>query len=346
MQFIFRFTLSLLLAVLAATQVFADAWKASRIVVANRNGGTISVIDTKTNMVTQTVFLPMDAKIAEPMYVVDVPIAHRVFVGDRANNRVVVLNDKDLSVVDSVRVGAGVFHMWANTLGTQLWVTSDVDKTLSVIDPKSLKVTTFPIPADIAANGGKPHDVILADWPMPSAYVTFVGLSGAHDYVVKYSTSNFTETGRADVGKDPHVSLNIINDKLYVAAQGSNTLYTIDRGSMKILSTTAIPGAHGVSLLPVGKSLYVTDITAVNGKHALYQFDIMSNKLVGAPIDTGASTSHNIAQDALGNELYITHSGAMSSKVSHYHLDKKEGKPTFVGDIYVGLNPFGLALVY
>jgi hypothetical protein len=45
------------------------------------------------------------------MYVVYSPFRHRVFVGDRANDRVVVFRARDFSVETSVAVGAGVFHI-------------------------------------------------------------------------------------------------------------------------------------------------------------------------------------------------------------------------------------------
>ena len=65
------------------------------IVVANRNSGSISVIDTKTDEVTGTYQLPASPNTAEPMYVVYDKRRHRVFVGDRANNQIVVFNSNN-----------------------------------------------------------------------------------------------------------------------------------------------------------------------------------------------------------------------------------------------------------
>jgi len=51
-------------------------------------------------------------------------------------------------------------------------VVNDVDKTLTVINTKTLTViTTIPTPADLNAVGGKPHDVIL-DPVSRFAYIT------------------------------------------------------------------------------------------------------------------------------------------------------------------------------
>ena len=132
----------------------------------------------------------------EPMYVVYVKTARRVFVGDRANNRVVVFRSTDYSVETSVAAGNGIFHMWADNAGRQLWINNDIDNTISIIDPGTLQtIATACLPTDLIAMGGKPHDVIL-DPKGKYAFVTVVGFSGDADYVVRYSTSSFEETGR------------------------------------------------------------------------------------------------------------------------------------------------------
>ena len=75
-----------------------------KIVVANRGEGSISVIDTKLD---ETVEYPLPAgeNPSEPMYVVDVSAKNRVFVGDRANDRVVVFNARNFSVEATVDTG-------------------------------------------------------------------------------------------------------------------------------------------------------------------------------------------------------------------------------------------------
>ena len=157
------------------------------IVVANRASGSISVIDTRTDQLRGTFPLPDGDNPPEPMYVVFIPGTHRVFVGDRANDRVVVFRSDDYSVEGTVPTGAGVFHMWADLRGRQLWVNNDIDNTTTVIDPRRLTVlATVPTPADLVADGGKPHDVILGPWGH-LAYVSVVGAGGS-DWVVQYST--------------------------------------------------------------------------------------------------------------------------------------------------------------
>ena len=99
------------------------------IVIANRASGTISVIDVRTDKVSATITLPNAINPPEPMYVVHSPRAHRVFVGDRANNRVVVFNADTFEYETSVPTGRGVFHMWADP--------HDASTTTSTTHPQS-----------------------------------------------------------------------------------------------------------------------------------------------------------------------------------------------------------------
>ena len=212
-----------------------------KVVVANRGSGSVSIINVRTDVIDKTVILPDNA---EPMYVIPQAFSKRVFVGDRANNRLVVLNKSDYSVETTVDVGQGVFHMWADYFGKQLWVVNDVDKTLSVINTRSLaKLATVPIPADLAALNGKPHDVIVSPAGF-LAYVSIIGVDGANDYVVQYYTPTFTEIGRAAVGKDAHLSLQFFDDNLFVPCQGADAVYVLDRFSMEIEKIIEVPEAH------------------------------------------------------------------------------------------------------
>ena len=230
------------------------------IVIANRGSGSISVINTKTDEVTGTYQLPASPNTAEPMYVVYDKRRHRVFVGDRANNQVVVFNSNNYSVETTIAVGQGVFHMWADRLGKQLWVNNDIDNTTSVINLRTLQViATVPTPADLVSMGGKPHDVFLG--PLGRlAYISIVGVAGASDYVVQFNTRTFQEIGRAAVGKDPHLSIPLVSRYLYVPCQNSDAVYVLNRFNMNLVETISVPGAHGAIMTTNGKVFYTTNL--------------------------------------------------------------------------------------
>ena len=133
-----------------------------KIVVANRASGTISVISAETDDVIGTYNLPAGDNDPEPMYVVYVRYHDRVFVGDRANDRVVVFDADDFNVEATIDAGQGVFHMWADDMGKLLWVNNDIDDTATIINPRTFDViTTVNMPGDLINMGGKPHDIRL-----------------------------------------------------------------------------------------------------------------------------------------------------------------------------------------
>lgn len=317
-----------------------------RVVVANRGSGTISVIDAKSGEVVGTHALPADPDDAppEPMYVVYNPTKNRVFVGDRANNQVVVFNARDFSLEATVETGQGVFHMWADPQGKQLWVNNDIDNTSTVIDPDTLEVVaTVPTPADLVAQGGKPHDVIL-DPQANYAYVTVLGVAGVYDYVVQFSTETFQEVGRAAVGKDPHVSLARQNDWLYVPSQGSNVVAVLNRETLGSVAEIPVPGAHGAGMARNGKVFYTTNLPGA-GMDGLYTIDTRTNTIIGEAVDTPYPVPHNIALTPNSHTLFVTHSGPSANKVTIYVTQRNDPVPVFEGEVTVGKNPFGLAYV-
>ena len=311
------------------------------IVIANRNSGSISVIDTKTDEVTGTYQLPAGPNNPEPMYVVFVKRGQRVFVGDRANNQVVVFRASDFSVETTIPVGQGVFHMWADRIGKQLWVNNDIDNTTSVIDLRTLQViATVPTPADLVSLGGKPHDVFVG--PLGRiAYISVVGVAGASDYVVQFNTRTFQETGRAAVGKDPHLSIPLISRFLYVPCQNSDMVYVLNRFNMNVVETLPVPGAHGAIMTNNGKYFYTTNLPG-GGTNGLYVINTRNRQVLGST-NTPYPVPHNVAVNNSSRKLYITHSGGTSDKVTVYKISNHNPVPVFLKEITVELNPFGLA---
>ena len=334
---------TLLPATLALAQNQENDDGRGRIVVANRASGSISVIDAQSDQLIGTYALPAGDNQPEPMYVVYTRRGNRVFIGDRANNRVVVFQARDFSVVGSVPAGAGVFHMWADGRGTQLWVNNDIDNTITVINPGTLAVeATVALPADLVALGGKPHDVIL-DPQGNNAYVTMVGFAGDNDYLVQYDTDTFSEKNRAPVGKDPHVSLTFHNEFIYVPAQNSDIVSVLNRNTLALVDEIAVLGAHGAGMPLSGQTFYTTNLPG-GGVDGLVAIDLRTNSVIGS-VDTPYAVPHNIALTPDGEKLFITHSGGTADKVTIYDTSGADGVPMLIGDATVGLNPFGLSYV-
>ena len=314
-----------------------------KIVVANRASGTISVISVKNNAVS-TYALPAGADAPEPMYVFDSPIQRRVFVGDRANDRVVAFDAHSFDVEGIADAGAGVFHMWGSRATGELWVNNDLDNTTSVIDMRTLEtVATIPTPADLVAMGGKPHDVIV-DQQGFYGYISVIGVAGAGDGLVQVDARDYSVVNRAVVGDDPHLSLAAGNPNLYVPAQGSDIVEVLDRESLESVAVIPVPGAHGAGMRVNGRYFYTTNLPD-GGDDAIYVIDTKSNSVVGDPVDTPFAVPHNIAMTPNGRMIYVTHSGGASDKVTVYRTRGRSPIPSLVGSIDVGLNPFGIAYV-
>lgn len=320
---------------------FADGF--GKIVVANRVSGTISVIDAGTDQVFKTVDLPAGDNPPDPMYVVNTPDNNRVWVGDRANNRVVVFNGNTFDVETSLPAGNGVFHMWADQAGQQLWIVNDIDKTVTVVDPQALQViTTVAMPADLVADGAKPHDVML-DFLGNYAYVTFLDTPDTeNDIVVQFDTSTFQEIDRELVGEDPHISYNRKNDQLYMPCQGSDSIFILDAVDLDYVDEIPLSGAHGAITSTNSKLFYTTNLPG-GGVDAVSVIETTMNSIAGSA-DSNDTVPHNVALTPNGKKLYVTHSGATNNTVSVY-LTLGDTDPIFLDSIEVGFNPFGLAHV-
>lgn len=319
-----------------------DAGHKGQVVVANRGSSSISVIDARTNMLIGTYDLPAGENAPEPMYVTYARRGDRVFVGDRANDRVVVFNAGDFSVESTIPTGAGVFHMWSDPHDRFLWVNNDGDATATVIDPQALTViATVHMPADLVAAGFIPHDVII-DPQARFAYVTMLGGEGDVNYLVQFSTATFQEVNRAPVGLDPHVSLTRRNELIYVPAQNSDTVSVLNRQTLALQTEISVPGAHGAGMSPNGKVFYTTNLPG-GGADGLFAINTGSNTILGS-VDTPYSVPHNVVVTK-NKKLFLTHSGATSDKVTIYAVSTEEPLPSLIGEVTVGLNPFGIAYI-
>lgn len=329
-------------ALMAAIPAAASAsGTAGEVVVANRASGTISVIDAATDQLIGTFALPDGDNTPEPMYVNYVAPGNRVFVGDRANDRVVVFDADDYSVLTTIPAGQGVFHQWADARGRQLWVNNDIDNTATVIDPQSLIVIgTVAMPADLIDDGYKPHDVILGPRGR-YAYVTLVGGTD-HDWLVQFDTWTMSEVNRAEVGLDPHVSIQPRSRLVYVPAQNSNVVTVFNGASLQMVAELDVPGAHGAIMSPSGRVFYTTNLPG-GGTNGIFAIDTRTNTVIGSA-DTPYPVPHNVVVSN-NQKLFLTHSGADADKVTIYDVSMQNPIPSYRAEVTVGLNPFGIGYV-
>jgi YVTN family beta-propeller protein len=314
------------------------------MLVANRGAGTVSVVDTVTDQVVQTITINSGANAPVVGYVVYSQALNRIYVGDEANNRVVILDGTSFSQLGILPTVSDVFHMWLN--GQQLWVVDRTDQSVLVFDLNTnTRLARVPVPADLVGGGGAPHDVVAEG---TSAYVTVVGLTGP-DVVVRFdATTAFQELGRAFVGDDPHVFLHPTLRRLYVACQETDNVFVLDRDTMGQIDVVPVLGGHGVFIPPQGGELYVTNFPShvpggLPGPGATGIFVVnLSNNTPAGGVVTPRTGPHNLAGTPDGNKLYVTHTNGQAN-VTVYDISGANGIPVFSKDITVGSNPFGIA---
>lgn len=298
------------------------------VVVANRAGGSISFIDAKTDVVTSTLSIPN----SEPMYVVYAPKRDKIYVGDRAGRKVHVVNPVTKTLETSINVGNGVFHMWANPQGTQLWVNNDIDNTVSVIN-----LETNVVLQTINLNA-KPHDVFISN-DGTKAYISIITSNASTpDKVYLYNTTNFTKTNEIEVGKDPHLFYLPNSNKLFVPCQ-SGKVFVLNGDNLNVIASPDFLGAHGVFASPDQSTVYVTNISGSQ----LYAINSISNTAIGTPTATAVATPHNIVVTNDGKKMFVAHSGATATKVTTYSLANGVITP-LSSQITAGTNPFGIAI--
>src|SRR5690349_5771200 len=124
-------TLGLLLALTAATAV---AQKNDNAYVVNIT--TVSVIDTKSNILTTTVAPPITGP-ADLVGAAVTPDGSKVYLtnaGFGAGNTVLVLNAATNAVTDTIQVGNGPIFDAVTPNGKKVYVVNSTDNTASVID--------------------------------------------------------------------------------------------------------------------------------------------------------------------------------------------------------------------
>lgn len=293
------------------------------VVVSSRVSGSISFIDSNTNSILKTLVIAG----SDPMYLVYVPAKDKIYLGDRKVNQVHIINPDTKLVENSINVGKGIFHMWANE--SQLWVVGDVDKTISVID-----LNTNSVIKTISV-GMTPHDVFLSKDGTKAYVSAFNPIFGQPDSVLMYSTKTFEKIAEVIVTQEPHLYHLSSTNKLYVACQ-SGQLFVLNGNDLSTISNTPFEGAHGIYAAPDQNSIFMTNITGAQ----IFSVNAATALSNAAPLNTTIPTPHNIVMNQTGNKMFVTHSGAAATTVSTYSVSGNVLSAN--STITVGNNPFGV----
>jgi DNA-binding beta-propeller fold protein YncE len=92
-----------------------------------------------------------------------------------------------------------------------------------------------------------------------------------------------------------------------------------------------------------GRIFYTTNLPG-GGTDGLVAIDTRTMEVIGTA-DNPYPVPHNLALTSGGGKLYLTHSGGASDKVTIYSASLEEPVPVLIGEVTVGLNPFGVAFI-
>ncbi len=289
--------IAILLVALVCLGWAAGASAAPNAYITNSNfgfGGSVSVLDTATNMVVATVSAG-----SFPVGVAVTQDGTRVFVTDQSSNALLVIDTATNSVIATVTVGLGRTPrgVAVNSAGTRVYVANLGSNSVSV-----LETVTNTVIATVLV-GTRPLGVAVN----PAGTRVYVANSGNNIVSVIDADTNVV-IAAVSVGLSPQ-GLVVTPDgkRVYVTNQGSQGLRPVP-GSVSVLETVTntviatVPVgtiALGVAVNPAGTRVYVTN----QGSNSVWVLDVASNTVV-AVVPVGAGP-YGVSVKPDGSAVYV-----------------------------------------
>jgi YVTN family beta-propeller protein len=287
------------------------AWSAPYAYVANYSSGTVSVIDTATDLVALTMNLG-----THPYGDAVSPDGSRVYVSNLNSDTISVIDTANDQVVATVNVGVGPDGVAVSPDGSRVYVTNSGSNTVSVIDTANDQVV-----ATVNVGSG-PHGVAVSP-------------DGSRVYVVNYNsdtvsvinTENDQVVATVNVGYLPQgVAVSPDGSRVYVtnacasstSCSGNGTVSVIDTANDQVVATVdAGFDADDAVVSPDGSQVYVTNdcgsSSSCSGNGTVSVIDT-ANDLVMATVNVG-SGPQGVAVSPDGSRVYVTNGGSNTVSV-------------------------------
>ncbi|AKB80210.1 collagen triple helix repeat domain protein [Methanosarcina horonobensis HB-1 = JCM 15518] len=182
----------------------------------------------------------------DPFGVVITPDGSRVYVTNRGDNTVSVIDTATDNVTVNINVGEAPYGVAVNKNGTKVYVTNMNSDNVSVIDTLTNKVI-----ADVSV-GRYPHGIAVTPdekWVYVANHNTPIGSVS----VINAATNNVTDT--IIVGTSPcGVAVNRDGTKVYVTNSGSNTVSVIST------KTNTVIDKVDVGMCPSGLGQFICSV--------------------------------------------------------------------------------------
>jgi YVTN family beta-propeller protein len=235
------------IAVGAAPAGMALSPDGSRLYVANVSASSISVIDTATQTVTDTIV------IGDPTLLTLSPDGSRLFVAQLTSPEVIIIDTATHAVEAAAPVNGDSASMVAvSPDGNTLYVSGYFSADISVVAVNTATLTDT-IPA-----GSEPLGLALTS----DGATLYVG-DGSGSALRVIDTASSTVTATVALPADPHfVALSPDEHTLYVGSPDANSVYVVDTSTLTVTSTWAAGGQpFGIAVSPDGSTVYVANRT-------------------------------------------------------------------------------------
>jgi uncharacterized repeat protein (TIGR01451 family) len=287
-----------------------------RAYVANFGSGTVSVVDTTHNAVTDTISMPSTGTgdgLVQPYELALSPDGSTLYVTDFGQGDLFVVDTSSNTVTATVPVGSSPDAVYATA--TEVYVANYDDDTVSVVDAATDTVTrTLP-------GGDAPTDLVYA----ASVGLLYVADNGSGEVtVVDTTTGSVTTTVAA-----PRVfklAASPDGSRVYAATSTGIEVLQATDGS---LMTTVDTGANGFADLAVGPDGRIYDAYSDNNLIALRVYDPATFAQVSASSYPGISNDIAIGSSAPApsGKADITAKAGWSGKTGTYTITAKNLGP-------------------
>lgn len=283
--------------------------------VVNHGDGTVSVIDTASNLVVKTVAVGN-----QPLGAAVNAAGTRAYVINQLSGSVSVIDTSINGVVETVTVGGGPSGVAVKPPGDLAYVTNRDDKNVSVID------TTANMVVATVVVGDNPLGITVN----PAGTPAYVVNKGSDDVSVIDTTTNQV-VSTIEVGNDPsHIAVSPNGHRVYVTNRSNSSVSVIDTGFNNVIATIQVGALpEGVTVDPSGTRAYVAN----SGPNSVSVIDTATNEVVKT-VEVGA-TPFELALRPDGARLFVANRQGGSVSV----IDTATNVVKVTVD--VGVNPAG-----
>lgn len=298
---------------------------ATRAYVSNQDDNSISVIDTASNNVIQTINLVGGSS---PTGIAVTPDDAKVIVVDKNLNNVFVFDIATNTLTSTIEVGNAPQWVAVTPDGKNAYVTNSGSNTISVIDILTCTVVdTIPV-------GNNPYEVaVTPDGTKVLATNFFDGTVS----VISVATNRVVHTISVGVGPIL-VAITPDGKKAYVSNNGSTNVSVIDIATNQVIDTVGVGlNPFGIAITPDGRRVFVGN----NTSNTVSIIDTTTNQVVRTIELPEEAFPNYVVVNPDGTEVYVVDNNNNNVTV----IDITTENETPQKNINVGNSPIALAFI-